>query len=166
MGQRTSSYQRGKDADNVRAAIDFAEQQGHPLNLCITIHWSFFSGMLSDEKLLARAQERLRHSLKRRGHNLFWYWTRELSETGSPHTHLCAHDCFGDAGVTFKRLLRLAFAPDASPNRYGVHVQPVNDARGGVVGWWRYLFKGLTPAAAQKRGITHPMVLPLKSGPT
>jgi hypothetical protein len=132
MGQRTSNYQRGEDADNARAAIDFADQQGHPLNLCITVHWSFFSGTLSDEKQLARAQERLRHLLTRRGFDLYWYWIRELSETGSAHTHLCAHDCFGDAGATFERLLHLAFAPDGRPNPRGVHVQPVDDARGGV----------------------------------
>jgi hypothetical protein len=155
MGQRTSYFQRGDDADNALTAIDFADQQDHPLNLAVTIHWSFFSGTLCDEKRLARAQERLRHSLKRRGFNLCWYWTRELSETGYPHTHIHAHNPFNDHGATFKRLLHLAFAPDGRPDHRGVHVQPVDDVRGGVVGWWRYLFKGLEPLAARERGIDH-----------
>jgi hypothetical protein len=155
MGQRTSYFQRGGDADNARAAVDFADQLGVPLNLCISVNGCFFSDTLRDEKRLARAQERIRHSLNRRGFALYWYWTRELSKSGYPHTHIHAHDPFNDDGVTFQRLLRLAFAPDGRPDHCGVHVQPVDDARGGVVGWWRYLFKGLEPLAARQRGINH-----------
>jgi hypothetical protein len=153
MGQRTSDFQRGEDADNARAAIDFAEQIGAPLNLCITINWSFFDDTLRDEKRLARAQERLRHLLKRRGLALYWYWARELSASSCAHTYIHAHDPFNDGGATVERLLHLAFAPDGPPGQRGVHVQPVDEARGGPFGWWAYSFKGLTHAAAQQRGI-------------
>jgi hypothetical protein len=151
-----TSYQlRGIDADNCRLAINYASQQGHPLNLCITLAWSFFAGTLSDDKRLARAQERLRHSLNRRGNTLYWWWVRELTQSGYPHTHVCAHDPFNDQGQTFEALLRLAFKPDGLPSHDGIDVKPVDPALGGAVGWWRYAFKGLDPQAARERGIKH-----------
>jgi hypothetical protein len=74
VGKLTTRYLRVEDVDNFHEAITFSAEQGWPLNLTITIKWSLFNGGLSDERRLANAQERLRHSLNRRGHNLCWLW--------------------------------------------------------------------------------------------
>jgi hypothetical protein len=66
--------------DNLRAATEFAEERGTPLNCAISINLSLFSGFgVSDEVRLARAQERLRHRLGRRDLELVWLWVRELA---------------------------------------------------------------------------------------
>jgi hypothetical protein len=84
-----------------------------------------------------------------------WPFIYEPSASCGHRPTIHAHNPFNDHGATFERLLRLAFAPDGRPEHRGVHVQPVDDARGGAIGWWRYLFKGLKPLAASQRGIDH-----------
>ena len=91
---------------------------------------------------------RLHHSLKRRGHDLRWYWVREISLRGEgvDNTHIHAHDPFADDGKTFERLLMRAFAPDGGPIDGGLLIKPVGTGQrgsGGPMGWWRYCFKGL-----------------------
>jgi hypothetical protein len=155
MGKLTSNYLRAKDVDNLRAAILFAEQQGYPLNLTITIKWQHFDGRYNPEYRLADAQERLRHSLVRRGHGLYWLWVRE-SRFGAHH-HLLAHDCFSDDGITFDRLLRRALKPDGGPNAdNAIIIKPTGSGQvgsGGPLGWWRYIAKGMHPIEAASRHI-------------
>jgi hypothetical protein len=45
---------------------------------------------------LARAQERVRHRLERQGHELVWWWVREISKggAGAPNTQISAHNPF------------------------------------------------------------------------
>ena len=114
MGKLTSKYLRVDDVDNLHEALLFADEHGYPLNLTITIKWSLFNDGLSGEPRLANAQERLRHSLKRRGQDLRWVWVREARN--GAHHHLLAHDCFNDDGLTFERLLLRMLEPDGKPN--------------------------------------------------
>jgi hypothetical protein len=75
-----SKHLTGAAVDNLRAATEFAEERGTPLNCAISINLSLFSGFgVSDEVRLARAQERLRHRLGRRDLELVWLWVRELA---------------------------------------------------------------------------------------
>lgn len=155
MGKLTRTYLRAKDVDNLRAAIIYSTQQEYPLNLAITIKWQHFDGRLNDEFRLANAQERLRHSLNRRGHDLCWLWVREAH--GGGHHHLLAHDCFSDDGVTFEHLLRRALKPDGAPNAdNAIIIKPVGTGQrgsGGPLGWWRYIAKGMHPIEAASRHI-------------
>jgi hypothetical protein len=78
--RRRSRHLTGTAVDNLRAATEFAEERGTPLNCAISINLSLFSGFgVSDEVRLARAQERLRHRLGRRDLELVWLWVRELA---------------------------------------------------------------------------------------
>jgi hypothetical protein len=150
MGKLTTKYLRADDANNLLEALRFSDEQGHPLNLAITAHWLLFNGRLSGEQRLANAQERLRHSFNRRGHDLYWYWVRERSGD-TDHTHLHAHDPFNDDGITFEHLLLRALAPDGEAADYAVLVKPTGSGQrgsGGPLGWWRYLAKGLHPVEA------------------
>ena len=156
MGKLTTTYLRAVGVDNYREAIIFSAEQGYPLNLTITIKWSLFNGGLSDERRLANAQERLRHSLNRRGHNLCWLWVREAH--GGGHHHLLAHDCFNDDGITFDHLLRRALKPDGAANAdNAIVIKPTGSGQRGQavrLGWWRYICKGLHPVEAISRYIT------------
>jgi hypothetical protein len=153
MGKLTTQYLRPADAENLHEALQFAAEQGHPLNLAVSIKWPLFNGCLSGEQRLAKAQERLRHALNRRGHDLYWYWVRERD-----HTHLHAHDPFGgqDQGATFEQLLLRALEPDGEPADRAVLVKPTGSGQrgsGGPLGWWRYICKGLHPVDAMQRYI-------------
>jgi hypothetical protein len=156
MGKLTTKYLRADDADNLLEALRFADKQGHPLNVAITAHWLLFNGRLSGEQRLANAQERLRHSFNRRGHELYWYWVRERSGD-TDHTHLHAHDPFNDDGITFERLLLRAFELDGGPNDRALLIKPTGSGQrgsGGPRGWYRYLMKGLSRSEAFERHIT------------
>jgi hypothetical protein len=156
MGKLTSKYLRADDVDNLHEALLFADEQGYPLNLTITIKWSLFNGGLSGERRLANAQERLRHSLKRRGHDLHWVWVREARN--GAHHHLLAHDCFNDDGLTFERLLLRMLEPDGGPNAdNAIVIKPTGRGQrgsGGPLGWLRYLTKGLHPVEAVSRHVS------------
>jgi hypothetical protein len=151
----TSKYLRAADRDNLHEALLFADEQGYPLNLTITIKWSLFNGELCDERRLANAQERLRHSLNRRGHDLRWVWVREARN--GAHHHLLAHDCFGDHGLTFERHLLRMLEPDGGPNAdNAIVIKPTGTGQpgsGGAPGWLRYLAKGMHPVEAASRHI-------------
>jgi hypothetical protein len=140
MGKLTTQYLRAHDVDNLHEALLFADEQGYPLNLAITIKWSLFSGSLSGEQHLANAQERLRHSFKRRGHDLRWVWVREARN--GAHHHLLAHDCFNDDGLTFERLLLRVLEPDGGPDAdNAIVIKPTGTGQrgsGGPLGWWSY----------------------------
>ena len=155
MTKLTSKYLRADDVDNCREAMLFADEQGYPLNLAITIKWSLFNGGLSVERRLAGAQERFRHSLHRRGHALRWIWVREARN--GAHHHLLAHDSFGDDGLTFERLLLRMLEPDGGPNAdNAIVIKPTGIGQrgsGGPLGWLRYLAKGLHPVQAASRHV-------------
>jgi len=158
MGKRTSTYLRGPDADNCRQALLFSAEQGFSLNLAISINWHLFNNptRLSDQRRLAQAQTRLHHSLKRREHDLRWYWVREVSLGALANTHLHAHDPFADNGATFEKLLLRAFEVDGAADRQAVLVKRTGSGQsrsGGPLGWWRYSFKGLNQRDAGKRHI-------------
>jgi hypothetical protein len=75
-----SKHLTGAAVDNLRAATEFAEERGTPIDCAISINWALFSGFgVSDNVRLARAQERLRHRLGRRDLELVWLWVRELA---------------------------------------------------------------------------------------
>jgi hypothetical protein len=157
MGRRTSRFIRGCDADYIIGAVVFAASQGHDLNLTITLYPALCSGRsgLSPQRLLARTQERLRHALQRRGFDLYWWWIRE-AKADVEHVHLGAHDPFGDAGVTFQRLLIAALAPDAQVGDGALLVKRTGSGKAGsgsIYGWVRYCLKGLDPREAAARGI-------------
>jgi hypothetical protein len=155
MTKLTSKYLRADDVDNLHEALLFADEQGYPLNLAITIKWSLFNGCLRGEQRLAGAQERLRHSLHRRGHDLRWIWVREARN--GPHHHLLAHDCFDDHGRTFERLLLRMLEPDDGPNAdNAIVIKPTGRGQrgsGGPLGFLRYLAKGLHPFEGARRHI-------------
>jgi hypothetical protein len=155
MTKLTSKYLRADDVNNLHEARLFADERGYPLNVTITIKWSLFNGDLSGEQRLASAQERLRHSLKRRNHDLRWAWVRE--DRNGAHHHILAHDCFNDDGRTFNRLLLRVLEPDGRPIAdNAIVIKPTGRGQpgsGGPHGWLRYLAKGLHPVEGARRHI-------------
>jgi hypothetical protein len=149
--KRRSKHLTGAAADNLREATKFAAERGTPINCAISINWALFFGTgIPDCTRLARAQERLRHRLERRGLELVWWWVREVSKggTGAPNTQLSAHNPFSTF-EEFEELLTACFEPDGGPNDAAIKVK----FAGGPIGWWRYCVKGLRRAEAKERRI-------------
>jgi hypothetical protein len=148
--KRRSKHLSGAAADNLREATVFAAERGTPINCAISINWALFSGTgISDYTRLARAQERLRHRLERQGHELVWWWVREVSKggAGAPNTQLSAHNPFSTI-EEFQELLVACLEPEGGPNDAAVMVK----FAGGPIGWWRYAVKGLSRREAKERG--------------
>jgi hypothetical protein len=149
-----SKHLTGAASDNLHAATVFAAERGTPINCAISINWVLFSGFgVSDDVKLARAQERLRHRLERQGHELVWWWVREVSkggiDIGAPNTQIAAHNPF-PTDEEFKRLLSECFEPEGGPNDdCAIHVQLAY----GPKGWWKYSSKGLNRQEAKQRRI-------------
>jgi hypothetical protein len=149
--KRRSRHLAGAAADSLREATYFAAERGTPINCAISINWALFSGTgISDYTRLARAQERIRHRLERRGRELVWWWVREVSKNGigAPNTQLSAHNPFSTV-EEFEELLAACFEPDGGPNDAAIKVK----FAGGPIGWWKYSVKGLSRAEAKERGI-------------
>ncbi len=78
-------------AQNILDAADFAQQTGRTLNKFVTIHWALADGGGDPRQRFGLVQERARHWLKRRGHELAWVWTHEHATSKQFHTHIAAH---------------------------------------------------------------------------
>lgn len=139
--QKRSKHLSGTAADEQRKAIEFMVESGKQL-CAISINWALFNGIgISDDIRLARAQERLRHRLQRRGYELAWCWVREVSKggAGAPNTQLTAYNPFPTTDE-FAALLAECFEPVGGPNDAAIKVK----FAGGPIGWWRYSCKGIS----------------------
>jgi hypothetical protein len=137
-----------RQAENLFAALEFAEAIGYRLNVSVDICWPMFSGFTDDQTRIARCQERLSKWFKRRGFPLTMIWVREIGKNGAPNVHMLIFvpPWLMENG-DFQLELERAFEPEGGPaHDKAIMIQPAYDPMGKLL----YVLKGLRPSDAKQ----------------
>lgn len=123
-------------AQNLKAAAAFAARTNRPLNRFVSISWSLADGDNDPRRRGALLQERARHWLKRKGHDLASIYVHEHDKAKGPHTHIVAHIPQG-LGAEFERNLPRWIG--------GLPVERMLDVRPADEGAVLYMLKDVNP---------------------
>jgi hypothetical protein len=137
-------------------AAAFADAQGSPLNIAVTINWLLCNQRGDDRAQLARLQRCLTEVARRLGFSLTWCWGRESTRHGADHVHIALHwppwmmpD--GSLLAAIERIVQPA-------HERAIDIQPANGR------WIEYMLKGIREIDGKHLGLSRSPGWPRRQG--
>lgn len=144
MALSASASIKLENAQNLMAAVNFADVSGLRLNTTVNVHWGLVDGCSDPRKRLAGLIEKARHWLSHRKIPWTCVWVLEHATGRALHTHMAIYLPKGRRAEFKRQLVRWVGhgLPEA------LNVGQVNDR-----GWFGYMLKDVDPVYYSELGI-------------